>query len=182
MNRYYAGIGARQTPKPYLDLMRDIAAKLALQKMTLRSGGADGADSAFEYGHRVAMTAQRAEFVQEPEIFLPWKGFNRNESSLVARDLPGKAAVIAAAAHPNWRALRPAAKWMHTRNVAQVLGADLETPSEFVICWTPKGSGSGGTGQAIRVAQEYDIPVYDLGALALPWVRRALGSRHGLSI
>lgn len=49
------------------------------------------------------------------------------------------------------------------RNTYQVLGPDLKTHSEFVLCWTPSGRGEGGTGQAIRIARAYHIPVYDLG-------------------
>ncbi|NMA16004.1 MAG: hypothetical protein GX935_02005, partial [Erysipelotrichia bacterium] len=33
----------------------------------------------------------------------------------------------------------------------------------FIICWTKNGSGSGGTGQAIRIAKAYDIPIFDAG-------------------
>ena len=50
------------------------------------------------------------------------------------------------------------------RNSYQVLGRNLDDPVEFVICWTPGGSGSGGTGQAIRIAKDYQIPVFDLGS------------------
>ena len=45
---------------------------------------------------------------------------------------------------------------------------DLNTPSEFVICWTPDGSEgtttreTGGTGQAIRMAKKRGIKVMNL--------------------
>jgi hypothetical protein len=32
----------------------------------------------------------------------------------------------------------------------------------MVICYTPGGRSGGGTGQAIRVAELYGIPVFDL--------------------
>jgi hypothetical protein len=44
-----------------------------------------------------------------------------------------------------------------------VLGLDLETPSKFIICWTKNGKGQGGTGQALRIAKEYGIPIFDAG-------------------
>lgn len=49
------------------------------------------------------------------------------------------------------------------RNTCQVLGLNLDSPVKAVICYTPGGSGSGGTGQAIRIAQAYKIPVIDMG-------------------
>jgi hypothetical protein len=33
----------------------------------------------------------------------------------------------------------------------------------MVICWTSRGLGGGGTGQAIRIAKAHKIPVFDLG-------------------
>lgn len=52
---------------------------------------------------------------------------------------------------------------LQARNSYQILGLDLNTPSNFVICWTKNGKGSGGTGQAIRIARAYNIPIFDAG-------------------
>ncbi len=60
------------------------------------------------------------------------------------------------------------AKKFHARNVQQVLGKNLDTPTKFVVCWTPDGAEqrtsnkTGGTGQAIRVAISNNIPVFNL--------------------
>lgn len=62
---------------------------------------------------------------------------------------------------------------LHARNCYQVLGADLRTPTQFVICWTPRGSGEGGTGQALRIAKAYNIPIFDL---AIPAIKEQLSS------
>ena len=41
----------------------------------------------------------------------------------------------------------------HTRAFyQQVLGVSLDSPAEFVLCWTADGEASGGTGQALRIA------------------------------
>lgn len=48
------------------------------------------------------------------------------------------------------------------RNGCQVLGLELDKPSNMVICYTPDGLPSGGTGQAIRIAESYRIPVINL--------------------
>ena len=47
------------------------------------------------------------------------------------------------------------------RNYRQVRGLD-EPDSEFVICWTHDGTDVGGTGQAIRIANHYGIPVFNM--------------------
>lgn len=46
---FYTGIGSRETPQEIQNLMFKIAQKLD-SKYILRSGGADGADLAFEKG------------------------------------------------------------------------------------------------------------------------------------
>lgn len=93
------------------------------------------------------------------EVFVPWAGFNGlpwvpfNEA---------EARGMAARVHPAWSKLSQGARKLHTRNVPQVLGADLASPVEFVLCWTPDGKDSGGTGQALRIARAYDVPVFNL--------------------
>lgn len=152
----YAGIGSRRTPPDILKLMQLIALDLSAAGYTLRSGGADGADLAFEDG------------ASKKEIFLPWKGFNNNTSLLY--DIPVKAFEISAQYHPRWKALTQAAKKLMARNAQQVLGKNLDNPVEFVICYTPDGctkgeertKDTGGTGQAISIASSVNIPVYNL--------------------
>lgn len=147
MPLFYAGIGSRETPEPILRLMTQIAVSLAIAGYTLRSGAADGADAAFEAG------------ASEKEIYIPWLGFNGSQSTL----LPSKAAFIMAEKfHPAWHKCSQGARKLHARNCHQVLGQDLNTPSEFIICWTKDALGGGGTGQAIRIAKAHHIPVHDL--------------------
>ena len=71
---YYAGIGSRSTPDNVLGIMEKLGIVLAKKGFILRSGGADGADKAFEKGCDLASG--------QKEIYLPWKGFNGNNSSL----------------------------------------------------------------------------------------------------
>jgi hypothetical protein len=150
----YAGIGSRETPEDILGLMRGIALMLYERGYTLRSGGAKGADEAFEYGTPVmAMT----------EIYLPWEGFNGKRMTIPEGNLAlGEARSIAEKFHPNWDACSDGAKKLHTRNTFQILGHDCHTPSKFVICWTRDGNASGGTGQALRIAEDRGIEVYNL--------------------
>lgn len=140
-NVYYAGIGSRETPPEILSLMTRIAEKLSSMGYILRSGGAPGADTAFEFGSDP----------EKMEIFLPWKGFEGNLSPLWG---PSDAAMLLGAEfHPAWDGLSDGSKRMHARNCHQVLGSDLETPVSFVICWTQGGKATGGTGQALRIAE-----------------------------
>jgi hypothetical protein len=90
---------------------------------------------------------------------------------LIEPNQPGEAAKIASELHPNWGALKQAAKKLMARNSRQILGLNLDNPVKFVLCWTPDGCehGStrsrktGGTGQAITLASiRYDIPVFNM--------------------
>lgn len=153
MSIYYAGIGSRETPQDVLELSESFAKWFAIKDFILRSGGADGSDKAFENG---------CDKVNgDKEIYLPWNGFNGSDSKLVVSN--PKAFEIAQKYHPYWHNLKQGAQKLQARNSHQVLGQDLETPSAFIICWTKKGKGSGGTGQAIRIAKDYNIPVFDMG-------------------
>lgn len=154
----YAGIGSRRTPRNVLELMILIGQKAARAGATLRSGGAPGADQAFEQGCDEANGRK--------QIFIPWNGFEgrnaRTEVGVMA-GVHDQALELAAKFHPNWNACSPAAKKLHARNGYQLLGSSLDKPVDEVVCWTPAGRGEGGTGQAIRMARHFGIPVYDLG-------------------
>lgn len=156
--KFYAGIGSRETPEDILILMSKFARYWAEKGWTLRSGHAEGADMAFE----------SASYYAEgnAEIYLPWARFNEHESYYLARlTKPAEWTFeIAEKYHPSWNFLKWSGKQFHARNVHQILGPSLFSPrSRFVCCWTKNGKGGGGTGQAIRIAKGYKIPVYDLG-------------------
>lgn len=148
--RPYAGIGSRNTPNKILDYFTFIANQLESRGYILRSGGADGADTAFEDG-----------VILNKEIYLPWFGFNDNKSDLF--DPPEGAFNIAQEIHPIWGALSRGAQAMHARNCQQVLGERLDSPSLFVICWTSNGLAIGGTRTAILLAERNKIPVLNFG-------------------
>lgn len=151
MIKYFTGIGSRGTPSEIQDVMRKIGCKLAKSGYILRSGGADGADKSFELGF------DECNIGQEKEIYLPWPNFNSHNSQLY-RPI-NEAFEIALQFHPKPEALSKGVRKLHARNVHQVLGKDLRTPSDFVICWT---ESKGGTQQALRIAEHYSIPIYNL--------------------
>ena len=147
--KYYTGIGSRETPEDILEIMEKIAIKLEKEGWTLRSGGASGADTAFEKN------------VKNKEIFLPWKFFQDNLSKFYKPQewtYP-----IAQQFHINWFNLKPQDKKLHARNVHQILGyQENDKHSSFVICWTPNVETIGGTATAIKIANKYNIPVFNL--------------------
>ena len=152
--RYYAGIGSRKTPQDILDKFYRIGAYLAKKGYTLRSGGAEGADSYFAYGAGSENGAK--------EIYLPWKGFNNNNSELY--NIPIGARLIAKSIHPAWNNLTTGAINLHSRNICQILGKDLNTPVAFVVCYTENGEEKGGTATALKLAREQGIPVFNYGS------------------
>lgn len=153
MVKFYAGIGSRQTPVNILEFFTRLAARMEINGWTLRSGGAEGADAAFATG------------CLEREIYLPWKGFNGLSSAMPFPSL--EAEYLAATLHPTWSRLSQGARKLMARNCYQILGADLASPVNVVLCWTPDGCEShatrsqttGGTGQAISLASRHGIPV-----------------------
>jgi len=156
--KYYAGIGSRETPKDVCMYMTALAKRLAHLGYTCNSGGADGADTAFERGALI-----------NRQIFLPWDGFNgRNVDNLTK--LHGNGSYIVPPFNPDLvkkyhkkpAALSDAGWKFMSRNSYQVLGKDLSTPVEFVLCWTKDGKVSGGTGQALRIADDHNIPIFNL--------------------
>ncbi|AGR47938.1 DNA recombination-mediator protein A [Sinorhizobium phage phiM7] len=155
-DRFYAGIGSRETPQVILNDMTDICRQLYATH-TCRSGGAGGADSACETGAG-----------DHKQIFLPYDGFNgRHVDDVYFFKLTGEiekqARKMAEYYHPAWSRCSFAARRFHTRNVPQVLGPDLKTPVEFVLCYTERGLMKGGTAQALRIAKDHDIPIFNLG-------------------
>lgn len=70
---------------------------------------------------------------------------------------------IASEVHPAWDKCNEWARGMHSRNCHQILGYDLKSPVDAVVCWTPKGNVQGGTATAMRIAMKYNIPVFNLG-------------------
>lgn len=153
---FYCGIGSRETPKIVLDLMTQCATTMEQVGWCLRSGGAPGADDAFERG------------CQRMHIYLPWSPFNNRVANglthmTIPEEVKEEAYRIARQYHPNWEALSRGGQGMMARNVLQVLGHTLQIPASLIICWTPEGRVTGGTGQALRMARDYGVEVVNYG-------------------
>jgi len=153
----YAGIGRRETPANVLAEMSNVATYLQGLGYTLYSGGAKGADTAFSNG----VTDRTAKV-----IFTASNALSDEKAKTIAREV-----------HPNPSALSDATINLMARNTYQVMGADLDSPVDFVLAWTPNGEtkasdrvyhgkgdpkNTGGTGQAIAIASIKGIPVINL--------------------
>lgn len=177
----YAGIGTRRLPRNSSILMMKFACCMAFAGYVVNSGGADGSDTSFETGAKIAYDAMvkmnqsltAGAYGKVMNIFLPWQGFNGREGGRpqgYITSCPDEAKIITAPFHPNWARLKPQVQKLMSRNAMQALSEKLDKPVRFVMCETPDGaftasmtnSGTGGTGQAIRIANHYGINVYNM--------------------
>lgn len=147
---YFAGIGSRETPDKIKEMMVLVSRYLTRKGYTLNSGGADGADDAFEEG----------ALYEKRQIFLPWDEFNGRKANGSEYIIPPYNEEIVRKYHPKFNALKENGKLLMSRNSYQVMGRDLLTPVKFVLCWYIPGKNSG-TMQAVRIAAHMNIPVFN---------------------
>ena len=139
----YAGIGSRATPQAELEAMTEAAKMLSEKGYTLRSGGAKGADTAFE------------------------KGTNKKEIFKVGNNPLTTELKIAEEIHPRWGALKSTyVKKLMARNTNQVFGKNLDAPVDFVLFYAEETDNplrpKGGTGQAVEMARRKGIPTINM--------------------
>lgn len=140
----YGGVGSRDTPTHACEAMERIGVALCKRGWMLRSGGAIGADRAFQRG---------AEAVDRTLLEV----FN-------AYDAVGHvwAHQDAAAHQPGWEGCNGSARLLLARNSLIVRGHDMQTHILFLVCWTERGQVIGGTGQTMRVCASAGIPIFNL--------------------
>lgn len=172
--KYYTGVGSRETPEQILKFIEEVAYWLAGRGYTGRSGSAVGADSAFEQGFNHYEIVNGISDHVSFEAYLPWEGFSdisEDSTHIVTPNLPNynEAVNIASTTHPVWNRLGRGAKALHTRNVYQVLGLDLKTPSCVLFCYAPTIKNKqdivtgvkGGTDTAVQLTMKHNIPIYN---------------------
>ena len=153
----YAGIGPRTTPQPTLEVMTTLAANLCTNGWHLFSGWGTGADQAFALG--------AAEDCQTQ--WVPWTGFNKSWDSPPFKTCDFNAAVleIAASHHPYWDNMYDSTKKLTARNVAILLGDNLQEPVSFLVYWQTaeaENAKASGTNHTRRVAKTWGIPTFNL--------------------
>lgn len=159
--KFWTGVGSRTAPK----IICEIATQFARTKDEIcRSGAAERMDESFEAGAKNA------------EIYLPWRGFMKHKTGLY--DYTNEQIMFAE--YLVWKVYpvlvrNPTHMQLFRRNVFQCVGlatcVEDADPSKFLLCWTPDGcvdmasykfGTTGGTGIAIMVAREFDIPVFNM--------------------
>lgn len=169
-NGFYSGVGSRKAPLFVLYLFSLLAQVFEQKGMILRSGGALGADSAFS--DALSAPESRSQLfvtnsVRKPNYFNPQTIYGQSFDGLYRQAMR---LIMDNRLHKKWENCSQVALDLHNRNVFQVLGLDLKTHSEFVLCWTPRGEKTyaetgqytGGTGTAINTAAVNHIPVFNL--------------------
>lgn len=148
-------IGSRKAPEDMCNLFTELGAEIRERGWWARSGHAVGIDYASELGAK-----------KNCIVYLPWETFNE-EYPLVGRPRtsPLRDEVLEIVyRHEAYAAEQSqGVKRIKSRNVYQVLGEDLKSPSDLVICWTEEGKIIGGTGLAIKIAREAEIPIINVG-------------------
>lgn len=163
--KYYAGIGNREIPDEYAEIIKKIAEYLRKKGYILRSGGAKGSDSFFE-----------SQAGDRKEIIIPNNWFNgRSESENVfvfdeQNDFYWEYFGIAQECHPVFCHLKPYVRRLMVRNIAQIIGFSDKRFVDFVVCYTRDGAettkecteNTGGTAVGIKCACLFEIPVFNI--------------------
>lgn len=158
--RYYAGIGARNTPRSILDKMEAMGRRMCASGYVLRSGHAFGADRAFEKGAN-----------GNAEICLPWPGYGVNPY----KGDPGmeiQGVYLGLDPLEGWQFMKQlnivsedfnpseSIKKLHGRNFWIITGGyhngSPVSPVDQVLYWS---TGGGGTKVALDIATYFGIPV-----------------------
>lgn len=164
------GIGSRKAPEAHLKLFYQLGYRWCMDGFTWRSGGAKGSDEAFWFGY---IKARNQGGLGRCEVYLPGERMRHFEEN-------GRLGVYNAASFGNWRIAEQLAlsarggsgglnDWgirLHTRNAYQVLGRDLATPSNAVVCSAPLTNNplvvKGGTNTAVTLAHLHNVPVWNM--------------------
>ena len=175
---FYTTIGSRETPAHIQMQMAYLGYSLSAEGHVIRSGGARGADAAFQLGSMATGLPNR-------EIYLPNATFTMSPNgSKIPLDadpthvVPTETAMISAVEllrdngigrsriRPGITAQdllrRDPVVRLFARNAFQVLGYNLTTPSTELIGYMPLFGPPGGSKIAFDLAAAYGIPTFNL--------------------
>ena len=177
-NMTYAGIGSRETSIDIQKEMYKISKELESLGYTGQSGGAIGADKAFEGANQPwekedGTIAGTKEFTKSKANVTKWAkyGDGKNTASkfvvFKSSDSNDKVRSIAKEIHPKKQELSDNDGLdLHARNTFQVFGKNLDTPVDFVLFYAQEQKDSirpkGGTGQAAEMARLKGIPTINM--------------------
>ena len=93
---------------------------------------------------------------------------NKHLAKVINSSLKHEMEKMASQLHGNWEYCDSYARGMHIRNIHQILGYDLKTPVNAVITWCDVdslGNPIGGTRTALKLAEQYKIPIFNLNSV-----------------
>lgn len=151
IKKKYTGVGSRKAPENILIKITKLSSILDNSGFFLRTGDARGSDNAFLKGVKHEKNK---------------KVYDKNYYKRINKELWKKACEIALNNHPY---PENASNYLNLlgRNSFQVLGDNLNDPSDFLICWTKDSKLIGGTGTTMRIANSYNIPIFNLDKYSL---------------
>lgn len=152
----YVGTGNREAPPEVIQKITAIAKELEAFGFTVRTGGKEGPEQAFE------------DAVNDKEVHIPWKGFANKQSQFAYTSQ--HALELAQRYHPTWDGLKLPIQTFLAQNVRTILGKNLQSRAMFVIGWSEDGAETskektaktGFFGHAIAIAEAMLLPVFNL--------------------
>jgi hypothetical protein len=176
-----AGLGGEQVPEEILELMEAIGDSISKRSWWLRSGHSLGGDYAFERGAkgRSIIYIPHRQWAADREYIV----FNKEKQVIRYADLHATNNELWEQArteiqknyHNSWKSLNGHAKSMLCRIYILMLGASEEAiPVDALICYFKKKKKDekepedikeeyfGGPEVAIKIADDYDIPIVNL--------------------
>lgn len=146
-------VGSRKPPDDISHLAFSIGKKLSDIGVINRTGGAVGMDSDFAkfYNHSLIENYRSSN---DQYDCIDVSVFDNYQE---AYDLTERIV-------PHFEQLDHSQRGLHVRNCYQVLGRDLRSPSDILICWCKMSGGVpvGGTRTAITLARMHNVPVFNL--------------------
>jgi len=154
--KYYTGIGSRELSDEQKTFIYWLACEMHDLGYTLRSGDADGADTAFQSGAGKLF-----------ETWIPWTSFAKGPSRELQTQkefLEAEEYLLESDIIPWFKAMGPASQAFHGRNYRQVFGRNKILPEVCFYCAPDDLNGVpvGGTRTAVLVSRNEGIPTINV--------------------
>lgn len=154
--RPYTVILDKAVPENILAKVEEIVKVLSGHGFTLRYGGTEEFESRFE------------KVAERKELILPWRDFNEKQSKFTFNN--DRSLAVAKMFHPTFDTMKKGVQAFLARNARLILGHEMKSPTNFLICWTDDGceslrektSATGFVGHPIAIASAAHVPIYNL--------------------
>lgn len=172
MSKVITVVGSRSADTAAILEATKLCTQLLEEGYLLRSGGAKGMDRAVTDAYLFHVGMDNMDCIKDPEIYIPWKNFNGGslipelEFNLgIVCGTDPDARLMASRSHPAWGNCSEGVRKLHTRNVHQLLGLNLDKPSDVLLYWAEtdyNGKPKGGTAMAVALADLNQIPTINM--------------------